>query len=377
MRLLPFACLVGLLAACGEAPKPDMTPRVVTTAVVADTVPVYREYVGQVFGRQDVPIRARVEGWVEGLHFAEGTLVKEGQLLYTIDPQPFEEQVARMQSELAAARINATKAKGDLDRYEPLAAINAVSKSDLDAARAAHGAAAAKVEAAEANLRVARIQLDYTRVKSPISGLIGKTAARRGEFVGREPNPVIVNTVSAIDSVRVQFHLSERDYLYVARRAMQRASDPTHSPRPTTAFDLLLADGSLFPEPGHFDFMDRSVDPSTGTILVQVSFANPDLLVRPGQFAKVRVRTELRPDGVLVPQRAVREFQGRHLAYVVEADGTVRERLLKLGPTYGDRYLVEEGVRPGERIVLEGVQKVRDGITVLATDTVFSPKRMP
>ncbi len=377
MRLLILTCLLGLLAACGQTPKPDMTPRVVTTAVVSDTVPVYREYVGQVYGMQDVPIRARVEGWVEGLHFAEGTLVKEGQLLYTIDPQPFEEQVARMQSELAAARINATKAKGDLDRYEPLAAINAVSQSDLDATRAIHGASEAKVDAAEANLRVARIQLDYTRVKSPISGLIGKTAARRGEFVGREPNPVIINTVSAIDSVRVQFHLSERDYLYVARRVMQRQADPVQSPNPTTAFELLLADGSLYPEQGRFDFMDRSVDPSTGTILIQASFPNPDLLIRPGQFAKVRVRTELRPDAVLIPQRAVREFQGRHLAYVVEADGTARERQLVLGPAYGDRYMVEDGVEPGEHIVLEGVQKVREGITVQATDTVFTPKRRP
>ena len=366
-----------LLAACGAPPKPDMTPRVVTTPVVTDTVPVYREYVGQVYGRQDVPIRARVEGWIEGLHFSEGTLVKEGQLLYTIDPQPFEEQVARMKSEVAAARINATKAKSDLDRYEPLAAINAVSQSDLDAARASYGASEAQVDAAEANLRVAHIQLGYTRVTSPIDGLIGKTAARRGEFVGRSPNPVIINTVSAIDSVRVQFFLSERDYLYTARRAMQRRSDTAHAPRAHVEFELLLADGSRYPEKGHFDFMDRSVDPATGTILVQVSFANPDLLIRPGQFAKVRVRSELRPDATLIPQRAVREFQGRQLAYVVDADGTVHERQLRLGPAYGDRYLVEEGVEPGERIVLEGVQKVRDGIPVLATDTVFTPKRVP
>ena len=366
-----------LVMACGSPPKPDMTPRVVTTPVITDTVPVYREYVGQVYGRQDVPIRARVEGWIEGLHFSEGTLVKEGQLLYTIDPQPFEEQVARMQGEFAAARINATKAKSDLDRYEPLAAINAVSQSDLDAARATYGASEAQVDAAGANLRVAEIQLGYTRVKSPINGLIGKTAARRGEFVGRDPNPVIINTVSAIDSVRVQFYLSERDYLYVARRALHRDADSAHAPRPHVAFELLLADGSRYPENGRFDFMDRSVDPATGTILVQVSFPNPDLLIRPGQFAKVRVRFELLPDALLIPQRAVREFQGRHMAYVVDAEGIVHERRLELGPAHGDRYLVEDGLEAGERIVLEGVQKVRDGIQVLATDTVFTPKRVP
>lgn len=366
-----------LCMACGVAPKVDNLPYVVTTEVVQDTIPLYREYVGQVYGRQDVPIRARVEGYLEGLHFSEGTLVKEGQLLYTIDPQPFQQQVARMQSELAASRIGAVKAKSDLDRYEPLAAINAVSQSDLDAARALYGASEAQVDAAQANLRVAEIELGYTRVESPIRGLIGKTAARRGEFVGRSPNPVILNTVSAIDSIRVQFFLSERDYLLVARRALSEDQDSAATTRPAVEFDLLLADERRYPYKGHFDFIDRGVDPTTGTILVQVSFPNPEALIRPGQFAKIRVRFDLLPNGTVIPTRAVREFQGRNLAFVVNDSGRVSERQLTLGPAYGDRYLVEAGVEPGERIVLEGLQKVRDGILVQASDTLFMPKQRP
>ncbi|MCB0771424.1 MAG: efflux RND transporter periplasmic adaptor subunit [Flavobacteriales bacterium] len=349
---------------CGFPKAPDMTPQVSVVTVRTADVPVYKEYVGQVYGFQDIPIRARVEGYLEGVHFDEGRPVKKGQLLYTIDPQEQQAKLARMQSGLAEARITAVQMKNDLDRIQPLADINAVSQSDLDAAVANKGASEANVDAALANLRVAEIELGYTRIHAPIDGLIGRTLAKVGEFVGRDPNPVILNTVSAIDSVRVQFFISERDYLSLVREVQERggSNGPGHNAKAT--FELVLADGGLYGEKGRFDFLDRNVDATTGSIMVQVSFPNPTGMIRPGQYAKVRVRFDVVEGGVTVPQRSVREFQGRQLVYTVDGSGKVSEVLVKLGAPHNDHFLVTEGLKGGERVVLEGLQKVRDGAQV-------------
>lgn len=357
--------LIGLgLSSCSEPEAPDMTPQVGVTTIRTEDVPVYKEFVGQVYGFQDIPIRARVEGYLEGVHFDEGRPVKKGQLLYTIDPQEQQAKMARMQSGLAEARITAVQMKNDLDRIQPLADINAVSQSDLDAAVANKGASEANVDAAKANLRVAEIEMGYTRIHAPIDGLIGRTMAKVGEFVGRDPNPVILNTVSAIDSVRVQFFISERDYLELAREVHQGGSKEGKQHNAKATFELILADGSLYEEKGVFDFLDRNVDATTGSIMVQVSFPNPKGLIRPGQYAKVRVRFDVVEGGVIVPQRSVREFQGRQLVYTVDESGKVSEVAVTLGAPHNDHFLVLEGLKGGEQVVLEGLQKVRDGAQV-------------
>jgi membrane fusion protein (multidrug efflux system) len=266
-------------------------------------------------------------------------------------------------SQVAEAQTMLAKASSDLGRIKPLAELKAVSQSDLDGAVAQFEAAQAALDAAQANLRAARIQLGYTKVYSPINGIIGKTKAKVGDFVGREPNPVILNVVSQTDTILVEFFLTENQYLEAARRFLAEAGD-AESEKDKAVLELILSDGSLYPQKGKVDFIDRDVDPTTGAILLQASFPNPDGLLRPGQFAKVKVHVESVKDAILLPQRCVTERQGQYSVYVVEAGNTIKERAVKLGPAVGSAYLIEEGLKAGEQVVYEGLQLVRDGAVI-------------
>jgi membrane fusion protein (multidrug efflux system) len=362
-------CLLALLlvfvVACGEkkAAQPLPPPKVSVIEIQAQEVIVPIEFVGQVFGAEDIAIRARVEGFLEGIHFEEGSEVEKGRLLYTIESQPYEADVAAMMSKVAEAKTILAKTTSDLNRIRPLAARNAVSQSDLDGAVAAYEASIASLEAAEANLRAARINLSYTRILAPINGIIGKTNAKVGDFVGRSPNPVILNTVSNITTVRVEFFLTENQYLKLARRIreLEQGQGP---PGEKQTLEMVLADGSLYPQKGQFDFIDRSVDPTTGSILVQVSFPNPEQLIRPGQFAKIRAVAERLKQAILVPQRCVSELQGIQRVFVVGRDNKVEERRVEIGPTVGSNRLIRDGLKAGEKVVYEGLQKVADGAVV-------------
>ncbi|MDX1765138.1 MAG: efflux RND transporter periplasmic adaptor subunit [bacterium] len=365
---LMFSSLI-LFVACkdketAQAPAPP-PPSVSVVETKAQDVPLYREFVGEVAGLKDIDIRARVEGFLRGIHFREGEQVREGDLLYTLESQPFEEKVANRQSAVAEQETLLAKTKGDLDRIRPLAEINAVSQSDLDAAVAAHEAAIASLEAARANLRAAKIELSYTKIKSPINGIIGKTKAKVGDFVGRDPNPVILNTVSSVDTVLVTFFITETEYLAIARYLIKarKAGDEEREPN----LELILIDGSVYPHKGQGDFINREVDPTTGAMLVQSSFPNPDNLLRPGLFARVKAQTQTVKEGILVPQRSVMELQGLHNVYVVNADNTVSTREITVGPKVGSNWLITEGLKPGEKVVYEGIQKVKDGASVNPT----------
>ena len=353
------------VSACGEKktapPPPPPQVTVIVTEFQQVTVPI--EFVGQVYGAEDIAIRARVEGFLEGIHFQEGSQVEAGKLLYTVESQPYEADVAAMMSKVAEAKTVLAKTTSDLNRIRPLAKRNAVSQSDLDGAVAAYEASIASLEAAQANLRAAKIKLSYTRILSPITGIIGKTQAKVGDFVGRSPNPVILNTVSNIATVRVEFFLTENQYLRVARRIseIEQGNVEQDENRP---IEMILADGSLYPHKGEFDFIDRNVDPTTGSILIQVSFPNPDKLIRPGQFAKIRVISERITEGILIPQRCVSELQGIDRVFVVGEDNKVEERRVTLGPTVKSSWLILEGLKDGEKVVYEGLQKVADGAAV-------------
>ena len=345
----------------------SFTPDVVTGPVILKDVPVKGEFVGQVYGLYDIPIRARVEGYLEGIHFEEGLGVRKDQLLYSVDPQPFEAAVAEKMSNLAVAKTNLVHSENELKRIEPLARNNAVSKSELDAAVATRDASLASVEAAEANLRIAQIQLGYTKIKSPINGIIGKTQARVGEFVGREPNPVILNTVSRVDTIRVQFFITESDYLTFARDARDRldsAAAKGENRRSRNNLELILADGSIHDHPGSVDFINREVDATTGAILIQASFPNPDKLIRPGQFAKVRATTKSHSNALLVPARSVMELQGQYSVYVVDEQDMVEARQVKATVKVDYMWMIEEGLKAGERVVISGLQKIRSGMKV-------------
>ena len=351
----------------------NQPPSLHVIPVITQDVNLEEEFVGHVYGIVDIPIRARVDGYLQGIHFNEGKPVKKGDLLYTIDPEPIRAQVAAAKSQVAQAKIEAVRANNDLERYEPLVKIDAVSKSDYDAAVAAKGAADAAVEAAEANLRSAEINLSYTTIYSPINGLIGKTKAKVGEYVGRNPNPVILNTVSRIDTVRVEFFITEDEYLQLAR-AYPLKKEANKDQEAKDNFRLVLSDGSLFEEPGNFDFIDRGVEAGTGSILIQASFPNPKGIIRPGQFARVRAVVETVKNGLLVPQRCVTEFQGNFFVFKVGADNTVIQQTIQISSTYRDYYLVSAGLEKGDRIVLDGLQKVQQGMVINPVDTVFTSK---
>ncbi|MGD9274735.1 MAG: efflux RND transporter periplasmic adaptor subunit [Desulfobacterales bacterium] len=360
-------CLLLVMLSCSkeEAPKEAPPPKVTVIVTEAQAVPLFQEFVGQIFGLKDIAIQARVEGFLEGIHFQEGSEIEAGTLLYTLESQPFEEKVAAQQSRVAEAETVLAKTKGDLDRIEPLAKVKAVSESDLDTAVALHEAAISSLDAARANLRAAKIQLGYTKIYSPITGIIGRTQAKVGDFVGRDQNTVILNTVSQIDTVLVNFFITESQYLAVARFRAQNKAETREMGE--SSFELILVDGSVYDQKGKADFVDREVDPTTGAMLVQASFPNPDKLLRPGQFAKVKIEVDVVKDGILIPQRCVSELQGTFSVFLVDENNKIERREVKVGPKVKDLWLITEGLKPGEKIVYEGLQLARDGVVVEPT----------
>jgi membrane fusion protein, multidrug efflux system len=369
VKLILPCILFLLVCSCSqkeEQPAQAPPPQVTVVVTQAKDVPIYQEFVGQIYGFKDIAIRARVEGFLEGIHFEEGARVEKGDLLYILESQPFEADVAAKMSRVAEAKTMLAKAKSDLDRIEPLAKEKAVSESDLDGAVARYEASIESVKAAEANLKASKIQLGYTKIYSPITGIIGKTKAKVGDFVGRSPNPVILNTVSRIDTVLVEFFITERQYLQLARRFKSEVELADKKNRKED-LELILADGSVYGYKGKPEFIDRNVDPTTGAMLVQASFPNPQELLRPGQYAKVKALVTVVKDGILVPQRCVMELQGTYRVYVVGDGDKVEIRNVKTGPKIKQFWLITEGLKPGERIVYEGLQRVKEGAVVKST----------
>ena len=363
--IVPLA-LLALATACGgpaEGPPPAPLEVFVTEVTVRD-VPIVREWVGETRGRADIEIRARVQGYLEGIHFREGGKVTKGQLLYSIDQSELLQGVNAARASLAAARTELAYAESDVARYRPLAEINAVSERDLDSAVAREEAAVAQVEAAEAILQLAEINLSYSRIKAPMDGLIGLSIAKVGEYVGQSPNPVVLNTLSDIDPIHVRFPVGEREYLELARRypPNERSQDP-ESRDERLELELILADGTLHPQRGFVKFVERNIDASTGTLTVEAAFANPDRILRPGQYGRVRAVIDTLKNARLIPQRAVQELQGQHQVWV-ESDGTVELRNVRMGRRVDRMWVVEHGLIAGERVVVDGIQRLRAGVTV-------------
>ena len=374
--LLTAIILVSLIPGCGSSDTSlAIRPQIPVYVTKAENVPLYKEFVGQVYGYKDIAIRARLEGFLEEIHFLEGSRIPKGKLLYTLESQPFEADEAAKMSGLAEAKTRLAKAESDLNRYRPLAAQNAVSQSDLDAAEANYDASVASVKAAEANLRASRIQLSYTKIYSPIPGIIGKTQAKVGDFVGKNPNPVILNVVSRIDTILVQFFLSENQYLAIARYLVGM-KDIDDEGREKAKIQLILSDGSLYEHEGKVDFVDRGIDPTMGTILVQASFPNPQEIIRSGQYAKVKIEVLSGENSILVPQRCIMELQGQYQVYVVSDSGMVELRQVKVGPKSDNFWLIAEGLSADEQVVYEGLQKVRPGMLIESVIKKIEPVTM-
>ncbi|WP_152285474.1 efflux RND transporter periplasmic adaptor subunit [Flavicella marina] len=369
-------CSALLFTSCKEKQEIKLPPQKLKVfEIKAQTVPVYREFVGQVYGKSDIPIRARVEGFLEKIHFKEGSTVKKGQLLYSVDPDPFKQEVATQESRLAQSKTNLIQKESDLERVEPLAEIDAISKRELDMARAQRDAARSEVKAAEASLKLAKINLGYTDIYSPLNGLIGKTLARQGEFVGKDPNPVILNTVSRVDSIRVQFFLSENDYLLIAREYMASKEEKFSEEDSKENIQLIFSDKTVYEHKGHVDFIDRNVDPTTGAILLQASFPNPDGFIRPGQFARVKINIRNAENALLVPQKCLTELQGGYSLFVVNDKNIVENKAVQVGLSVDDYKLIKSGVSSGDRIILDGIQKVRAGMEVIPEVVEFESRK--
>jgi len=365
----PLLLALVMVVGCDSADKAagPMPPLAVGVAQsVIQDVPLSMDLVGATMGTQDVPIRTRVEGYLETMEFEEGTFVKKGDMLYTVDAQPFQAKLVAAQSELAGAQTTHARTESDLARIRPLAEIKAVSEQDLDSAVAQEAAAQASVNAMEANVDLAEIELSYTRIKAPIDGLIGLTKAKPGEFVGRDPNPVVLNTLSDIDPIRVRFSISEREYLILARNYstyQERLGEDGARERPADLV-LLLADGSEHPQKGAVIASAQSINAETGTYTLEAAFPNPDKVLLPGQFARIRAHYLTLEDAVVIPRKAVIEMQGRFRVYIVNQQNEVEAVEIETGPVIGNEIVVKSGLKGGETIIVEGLQKVRPDMQV-------------
>ena len=359
-----------LLSACGKKEAPvKPTLEVPVTTVVQQDVRLESEYTGQTFGQADIQVNPRVDGTLLSLNFKEGNLVTKGQLLYTIDPLPYQTKVNEADASLAQAQANLAKSKSDLDMIEPLAKINAVSQRELVAAKATYEASLASVKAAEASLENAKIKLGYCRITAPISGLIGISKVRVGDYVSPGPMSVL-NTISDLGDMRVRFTFSEQEFLRIVREINQENSALKGAGQ---SISLKLSDGTLYPHVGKLSFADRQIDPTTGAMTLEAAFPNPEKFLRPGQYVKVLLVTDVRNDALLIPQRAVIEMQGISQVYILGDSSKVHLKIITTGPTYRDAYVVEDGLAAGDKIAFGGTQLLRNGTAITPKPTDWQP----
>ena len=375
MKKTCLAFLVFMIAlvlfSCKEKKESQavMPLEVPVVQVMQQDVALESEYTGQTYGDADVEIRTRVEGWVLGMHFSEGSMVQKGQLLYSIDPLPYKNKVDGAAAALAEANSTLIKTKNDLDRIEPLAAIGAVSQRELVAAKASYESSLALVSSCEAALRNANIELGYCSVVAPLTGMIGISNFKVGDYVSIGPQ-FVVNTVSSIDKIRVRFTISEKEYLRIARLMQEMGLKLGEK---GDVVKMTLDDGTMYPLKGKINFADRQVDPSTGAMTLEAEFKNTDNLLRPGQYVKLKLVTELRNNAILIPQRAVNEMQGSFQVFTVADSNKLNLKLIKLGPRYNMSYVVEHGLSKGERIVIGGTQMLRSGSVISPIEKQWSP----
>jgi len=351
LALFPCACKKA-------APSAPPAPVVQVMEATATNAPMSTEIIGQLDSPQNVEIRARVEAFVEKMLFTEGTEVKEGAPLFLLDKKPFEERLAAANGMLAEAKAQLNKYNKDVARLQPLAEKRAIPQQDLDNAEASVEVGKASVLSAKAQVESATLDLGYCTVNAPISGLIGAKQVSIGELVGKG-QPTLLATISTLDPMWFYCAVSEAEYLRAEAKVRQTGKQISELP-----VTLILTDGSVHPAKGRFVFIDRAVDPKTGTLRVRAEFANAEKLLRPGMFGRIKVDLGVRPESLLVPERAVAELQGKNFVWIIGSDNKATQRPVKVGETLGESVLILEGLKAGERIVVEGLQKVREGAPV-------------
>jgi membrane fusion protein (multidrug efflux system) len=362
--------LIFTMPSCKKEAAPEAKPlEISVTEVLQQDVRLESEYTGQTFGQSDIQINPRVDGVIESLNFKEGSIVSRGQLLYTIDPLPYQAKVNAAEGALAESQARLARTKSDLDMIEPLAKINAVSQRELVAAKSAYNASIANAKASQASLENAKLELGYCRISAPISGLIGISKVRVGDYV-RPGALSVLNTVSDLGDVRVRFTMSEQEYLRIFRELNKKDSGLKGAGQ---SISLKLSDGSMYPQTGKVSFADRQVDPTTGAMTFEAAFPNPDKLLRPGQYVKVGVVTDVRKDALVIPQRAVIEMQGIYQVYVLGDSSKVNMQIIKPGPSYKDGYVVEDGLKSGDKIAMGGTSLLKNGSVIVPKITVWQP----
>ena len=353
-------------------------PEVLVAQVVKADVPIVREWVGTLNGSENADIRARVNGYLQKKRYDEGSYVKEGDLMFEIDPRPFEAALAEAKSQLLEEQAVQLATQADFERSQELFNKKVISAQEFENKKQLNQSHVAKVAALEAAVQTAQLNLGFTKINAPVDGIAGIAKAQIGDLVGPGSTETLT-TVSKIDPIRLYFPLSEKDYKHYANRLKEAMQTPESERKEST--ELVFADGTVYPQKGKFSFLDRQVDPTTGTILMAVNFPNPEHTLRPGQFAKARVVIENISDALLVPERALVELQGSYQIGVLGEDSKAEIRPIKIGPRFKGQVVVTEGLKEGEKVIVEGVQKVRPGMVLTVkpyqepqADTAHLPK---
>jgi len=348
------------LSVCQRSPPVPPPPEVEVITVAPTDIPFFQEWIGTLDGLVNAQIRAQITGYLLTQNYAEGTQVRKGDVLFQVDPRSFQAALDQAKSKLAQDRAQLGKTQLDVRRYTPLAKEQAISKEELDNAEQANLAAEAQVKADEAAVKIARVNLDFTRVLSPIDGLAGIALAQIGDLVS--PSAGLLTTVSTIHPIKAYFQISERLYLSMGWRDAL-AKNATAS----IELQLILSDGSIYPEKGKVHFADRQMNPSTGTLQIVGLFPNPKFTLRPGQYGRIRAQTEVKRNALTLPQRAVTELQGTYQVALVGEENRVHVESVKVGEQIGSIWIIENGLRPGDRVVVEGLQKAKNGKVVNPT----------
>ena len=360
-------CLPAMLAAvaavttsCEKKQPPAAPPPPIVQVMRMDAVgvPITVEFIGQLDSPQNVEVRARVEAFVEKVLFTEGSELKAGDPLFALDKKPLQQKLAAAEGSLAESQAALKKNETDVARLQPLAAKHAIPQQDLDNAVASVAVGQANVQSAQSRVEAAKIDLGYCDVNAPASGLIGAASVSVGSLVGKG-EPTLLATISQLDPIWFYCNIGESQFLRgesEARRTGKRLAD-----LPIT---LILANGEEHPVKGKIVFLDRAVDTKTGTLRMRTEFANTEKILRPGMFGRIRIDAGVRPDSIAAPERAIVEVQGKQFVWAIDADNKASQRPVKVGETIGDRVVIAEGLKVGERIVTEGLQKVREGAPV-------------
>ena len=359
--ILPFIGLATLVGGCDKAQAPQPQPPEVTVlAVEPKDTPVTFEFVGNTASSQQVEVRARVDGFLDERLYTEGNMVKQGQLMFRMDAKPFQAQLDAAQSALAEQQAKLWTMQANLKRVEPLAKANAVSKKELDDAQGKVNAAAASVDMARADVDTAQLNLGYTTIYAPVTGASSFARIQNGAYVNAQSGPLTY--VAQLDPIWVDFSLSEDEMLKI--RQERKSGQLQFTDATALTVELVLSDGSIYPETGRMFFRDANYSTETGTFLVRATFSNPDGELRPGQFVRVHVKGATRPNAILVPQQAVLQGAQGFFVWIVDAEGKAQVRSVEVGNWQGDNWFISKGLSPGDKVITDGIMRLAKGTPV-------------